>query len=189
MYRTMGGVANGISQLIGSYHQQFTFLGVMRMQINARWSKPITLKDGNSVGLIFKLDLDAIPNEPGVYVFARSYGSNVEPIYIGETVDLRTRIANHLNSVPLMKAIENTSKGTRILIYCTVAARSKEKAKSQVKIIEKSLIIHAQSEGHELFNTKGTKLPTDVIEFTGNRTSEAIAPRLMRVKQALTRRT
>lgn len=157
------------------------------MQIDAKWSKPIPLKDGSSSGLIFKLDLESIPDEPGVYVFARSYSSKIEPIYIGETINLRIRISSHLKSVPLMKAIENASSGKRILIYCTVSARSKEKAKSQVKIIEKALILHAQAEGCELFNMKGTKLPTDVISFTGNRASEAIAPRLMRVKQALTR--
>lgn len=157
------------------------------MKIDAKWSKPITLKDGDSVGLIFKLDTEAIPIEPGVYVFARRYGANVTPIYIGETANLRRRIASHLKSVPLMKALENTSSGSRILIYCTVATKSKDRAKSQVKIIEKALILHSQAEGHELFNKKGTKLPTDVISFSGNHTSEEIAPRLMRVKQALTR--
>ena len=44
-----------------------------------------------------------------------------------------------------------------------------------------------QSEGHALFNKKGTKLPTDEISFIGNRTSESIAPRLMLVKRALTK--
>jgi len=80
-----------------------------------------------------------------------------------------------------------TRDGARILIYCTVAAQSKDRAKSQVKIIEKALIHHAQAEGYELFNKKGTKLPTDSIKFSGNRTSEAIAPRLMLAKQVLTR--
>jgi hypothetical protein len=161
------------------------------MEISAKWSKPITLKDGNSDGLIFKLDLDAIPSEPGVYIFARCYSSKVEPIYIGETVNLRTRINSHLkSSVRLLTELKNTGRGNgkRILIYCTVLAHSIDKAKSQVMIIEKALILHAQSEGHSLFNTKGTRLPTDVINFSGNRTSEAIAPRFMRVKQALTRK-
>ena len=88
-----------------------------------------------------------------------------------------------------MKAIEKAQQGGRILIFCTVASKSKEKAKKQVKIIEKAMILHAQSEGHELFNKKGTKLPTDKICFTGNRVSESIAPRTMLIKRALTKRT
>lgn len=159
------------------------------MEINATWAKPIPLVDGDAVGLILKLKVDDIPHVPGVYVFARSHGDKVEPIYIGETLNLHVRISAHLKSVPLMKAIEHASSGSRFLIYCTVAAGSKEKAKSQVKIIEKALVLHAQTNGYVLFNKKGTKLPTDSITFTGNRKSEALAPRLMLVKHALTRRT
>jgi hypothetical protein len=157
------------------------------MQIDAKWSKPIPLKDGSSAGLIFQLDLEAIPTKPGVYVFARSYSDKVQPIYIGETINLRARIASHLKSVPLMKTLENASSGKKILIFCTVSSNSPDRAKTQVKIIEKALILHAQAEGHELFNKKGAKLPTDEIQFTGNMTSQAIAPRFMRVKRALTR--
>lgn len=36
--------------------------------------------------------LDEIPHAPGVYQF---FGANAHPIYIGKSVDLRTRVANH----------------------------------------------------------------------------------------------
>jgi DNA polymerase-3 subunit epsilon len=36
--------------------------------------------------------LDEIPNAPGVYLF---FGANAYPIYIGKSIDLRTRVANH----------------------------------------------------------------------------------------------
>lgn len=156
------------------------------MKIEAKWCRPITLNDGEPSGLIYSLDIETIPTEPGVYVFARGYDKKIAPIYIGETINLRNRISTHLKSVPLMKSIENSPNGSRILIYCTVATSSRLKAKSQVKIIEKALIYHLQAEGYELFNKKGTKLPTHVIQFSGNRTSEQIAPRLMRIKKALT---
>lgn len=158
------------------------------MQIQATWSKPITLKKGTPGGLIYVLDLEDLPEEPGVYVFARKHGNRVVPIYIGETMSIRGRVRTHLNSLPLMRAIENAPKGGRLFMYCTVKAGSKEKAKKHVKVLEKALLMHVQSEGHELFNKKGTKLPTDTISFCGNRTSEAIAPRIMLVKRALTRK-
>jgi DNA polymerase-3 subunit epsilon len=39
--------------------------------------------------------LDDIPHAPGVYLF---YGLNQHPIYIGKSVDLRTRVAGHFNA-------------------------------------------------------------------------------------------
>lgn len=156
------------------------------MQIKATWSRPINLKKCKPGGLIYELDLEQLPAKPGVYIFGRKYGTGVVPIYIGETLSIRARIKNHLNSLPLMRAIENAPNGSRFLMFCTVRAGTIEKAKKHVKVVEKALILHAQSEGHVLFNKKGTKLPTDEIEFTGNRTSEAMAPRIMLIKRALT---
>ena len=160
------------------------------MKIEAAWSNPIPLKKGGAEGYkIYDVDLDLVPKAAGVYVFARKHGQTVSPIYIGETVGLRGRIAGHLKSLPLMKAIENAPAGARFLIYCTVKAGNKEKAKKLVKVLERSLILHAQSEGHALFNKSGAKMPTHEISFTGNRTSEAIAPRVMLIKRALIKMT
>jgi hypothetical protein len=156
------------------------------MKIEAIWSQPIQMKKDPKGKLIYIVDLNSLPATPGVYVFGRKYGKAIAPIYIGETLSIKGRVNNHLKSLPLMKAIENASSGSRFLMYCTVKAGSQEKAKRHIKVIERALILHAQAEGHELFNKKGTKLPTDTISFTGNRTSEAIAPRAMLIKQALT---
>jgi DNA polymerase-3 subunit epsilon len=39
--------------------------------------------------------LDGLPHAPGVYLF---YGLNEHPIYIGKSIDLRTRVAGHFNA-------------------------------------------------------------------------------------------
>jgi DNA polymerase III subunit epsilon len=39
--------------------------------------------------------LDEVPAVPGVYLF---YGLNAHPIYIGKSVDIRTRVAGHFNA-------------------------------------------------------------------------------------------
>jgi DNA polymerase-3 subunit epsilon len=39
--------------------------------------------------------LDALPHAPGVYLF---FGLNEHPIYIGKSVDVRTRVASHFNA-------------------------------------------------------------------------------------------
>lgn len=156
------------------------------MKIEASWAQPVQLKKGPEGGLIYTLDLQQLPVVPGVYIFGRKHGGTVVPIYIGETLSIRGRIKNHLESLPLMRAIENSASGSRFLIYCTVKAGSADKAKKHIKVVERALILHAQSEGCEIVNKKGTKLPTDTISFVGNRTSEAIAPRTMLIKRALT---
>jgi hypothetical protein len=156
------------------------------MKIDAAWSQPVPLTKDRKGKLVYNLDLEQLPKSPGVYVFARQHGERVVPIYIGETMSLRSRIKSHLESVPLMHAVRDASSGNRLLIYCTVKTNSEDKAKKQINILERALILHAQTEGHQLVNKRGTKLPTDTICFIGNRTSEAIAPRKMLVKKALT---
>ncbi len=39
--------------------------------------------------------IDALPHAPGVYIF---YGLNQHPIYIGKSIDLRSRVAAHFNA-------------------------------------------------------------------------------------------
>jgi hypothetical protein len=157
------------------------------MKIEASWSQPQKLILSKSPAKVYELDLEALPAVPGVYVFGRRHGEKVTPIYIGETLSIKSRTKGHLNSVALMGAIKAAPNGERFFIYCTVKAGNKDKAKKLIKVLEKALILHAQSEGHELVNKKGTKLPADEVSFTGNRTSEAIAPRKMLIKRALTK--
>jgi hypothetical protein len=158
------------------------------MKISASWKQPIELERcKRSETGIYKLDLQKLPESPGVYVFGRTYGDSVVPIYIGETLSLRSRIKGHLNSIALMDAIKKATKqpGNRFLIYCTVHTRSKDLAKSYVKIIETALIRHSQGEGYGLVNVRGTKRPTHQIDFTGNMTSQALAPRSMLIERVL----
>lgn len=155
------------------------------MKIQAAWEDPVPLKKCKPGGLIYELDIEQLPKGPAVYVFGRKHGTRVIPFYIGETLNLRGRIKGHLNSLPLMTALRNAPNGPRFLMHCSVKANAKAMAKKHIEVIEKSLILHAQSEGHVLFNKRGLKLPTHEIAFTGNRTSEAVAPRLMLVKRAL----
>jgi hypothetical protein len=157
------------------------------MKIDATWSDPVPLLKDKRGKLSYHVNSEQLPTEPGVYIFCRKFGKKITPIYVGEALSIRLRINNHLKSLPLMRTIDEAAAGKKFIIYCTVKARAKAKAKQQIQIIEKALILHIQSEGHVLFNQKGTKLPTDEINFIGNRTSEAIAPRLMLVKRALTK--
>lgn len=81
------------------------------MLIEGSWSQPITLTKGRTGGPIYVLDLDDLPETPGVYVFARKHGERVVPIYIGETLSIRSRVKNHLDSLQRMQAIKSVPNG------------------------------------------------------------------------------
>jgi hypothetical protein len=131
------------------------------------------------------MDLEVIPADAGAYVFGRLYNGSVSPICIGEMANLRKRAGEQLKSLPCMRALEKAKSGERVFMLRTVKAGAHDKAKKHIKIIEKALILHAQSEGHELLNLQATKLSFDEIQFTGNRASESFAPRRMLIKKAL----
>jgi hypothetical protein len=154
----------------------------MALKITATWSNPVVLRLAK-YGAIYELpDLEQVPTGPGVYVFGRTYGETKTPLYIGRARNLRRRIEQQLNSVKLMTRIEDAANGTRFLLYCQPEPRRAVSPQRAVAIIEDGLIAHALSEGHELLQKQGTKRPNHLIHFKGNRTSEQIAPRSVRVR-------
>jgi len=85
------------------------------------------------------------------------------------------------NSVRLMKGILESQIGRRFLIYCVPQLKRGQRAVRVIGILEQALISHALSEDFELLQKQGTKTPNHTIRFLGNRTSEDLAPRRMRV--------
>ena len=61
-------------------------------------------------------DETSIHDVPGIYIFARVYGKQIIPLYIGMAKKIKTRISQQLNTVKLMTGIQNSSAGKRILI-------------------------------------------------------------------------
>jgi hypothetical protein len=152
----------------------------MALNIEAHWQRPIELKLART-SAIYECDLDALPDGAGVYVFGRKHGGSIAPLYIGRTLNLRRRIEQQLNSVKLMMRIRGSQSGARLLVYCEPRLKQRQKVLSVIRIIESALISHALAANYELLQKQGTKTPNHMISFTGNRTSEQIAPRRMRV--------
>ena len=153
----------------------------MSLNIEAVWSSPIKLRLAR-YGAIYECeDLDAIPSSSGVYIFGREHGDAACPLYIGKALNLRRRIEQQLNSVRLMKGILESQIGGRFLIYCVPQLKRGQRAVRVISILEQALIAHALSEDFELLQKQGTKTPNHTIRFLGNRTSEDLAPRRMRV--------
>ena len=154
----------------------------MPLNIEAAWSKPIKLSEATS-GVAYECpDLEFIPEDPAVYIFGRAHGENVAPIYIGRALDLRQRMEQQFDSVKLMSRLKDAANGTRFLIYCVPILKRGQKATKVLKVMEDALIAHALAEGYELRQKQGTLRPNHTIKFAGNRTSEAIAGRLIRLR-------
>lgn len=154
----------------------------MPLNIEARWSKPVQLTAA-SAGAIYRCDdLERLPTEPGVYVFYRKFGDRFCPLYVGKTNNVRKRVAQHLDSVRLMTAIYESEAGGRYVICCEPWAKPRQDVAKVLSILENALIDYFTAEGFELKQKQGIKRPSHQISFTGNRTSEKLVDRNIRVR-------
>ncbi len=154
----------------------------MPLNIDATWGKPIELSESYSGTAYICPELTLLPEEAGVYVFGRRFGNSVTPIYIGKALNIRQRIAQQFDSVRLMSSLKDAANGSRFLIYCVPQLKRGQKVRNVIKVMEDALIAHALAEGHELRQKQGTLRPNHTIGFSGNRTSEAIADRFIRLR-------
>jgi hypothetical protein len=154
------------------------------LNFNASWHRPVELIDGTDLNLVYSVkSFESFPDGPGAYVFARVFGKKLVPLYIGEAVSVRTRIRQHLEKhVKLVNGVKKSGTGKKVVMFCTVKTSSEQRRGSMLKILQRALIEHALSEGHELLNVQLTKLAVHSIKFTGNRLSEQLAPRKIFVR-------
>jgi hypothetical protein len=132
----------------------------MSLNIEATWSRPIALRLAK-IGAIYECEeLESIPSGGGVYIFGREHGDSNAPLYIGKALNLRRQIEQQLNSVRLMKGIQEAQIGGRFLIYCMPTLRRGQKIIRVISILEQALIAHALSEDFELYKNKGQRRPT-----------------------------
>jgi hypothetical protein len=98
-----------------------------------------------------------IPEGPGVYVFCRKFGTNYEPLYIGQADNLRVRIGQHLKAnVPLMKALRDAKSGTRSVLIGEVITKRGQQIRRVLDILERALIAEAVEQRRSLVNRQLT---------------------------------
>ncbi|RKI74428.1 hypothetical protein D7X55_02395 [Corallococcus sp. AB049A] len=144
------------------------------MNIIIDWQKPILLSK-NKLEKYTATDLESIEERAGVYYFARRFGESSTPFYIGETLNLRNRLKNHLDSARIsdvLRGIENPkhariAQGARYFHYGYLVSNAKAK-KKRLRIVQKHLIDEAISKELTLLNKHGTVVLTDTIEFQGS---------------------
>lgn len=153
------------------------------MQIKIDWQKPILLFK-NKEEKYTDEQLEFIQNRAGVYYFARKHGDNVEPFYIGETLDLRKRLKQHLCSVAIMDVLRGReskdtiriAQGARYFHFGYLSGNAQNK-KKRLKIVQRHLIDEALSRQIPLLNKQGTVIRTHTLVFEGDRNGLGIYPR------------
>jgi hypothetical protein len=154
------------------------------LKIDLKWEKPIRLKDGSKLNQEYAIrGLDRITKKSGVYIFARSFGKSIAPLYIGQATKLRSRIDGQLNNSHLMKGIKKAQAGRRILLIAHLKLHPGQQEKRVLDIVESALIKHALAAGYELLNKQGTNTKVHLIKSKGNISSKQVAPMRMLVEK------
>jgi len=147
------------------------------MKISVKW-KRLKLRKGAREGLIYVIDLDKIPDSAGVYVLGRKHGQRCEALYVGKALELKGRVKGQLNNLKLMRHVQKADKGERFLLFGEVITKPGQNSKDVIRIVEKTLIRHFMSEGHDLVNKQGTSIREHEIDCDGNQPKKFI-PRSM----------
>jgi hypothetical protein len=126
------------------------------MDLHLDWGPPLALLPSED-GRIYEIDLNVLPEAPGIYIFTRTFGKATSALYVGKAENLRGRLKQQLNAVRLMKGIENAPTGRRHLLWAKLNRRQGQKADC-LPIVERALIRHYLSEGHELLNIHGNRI-------------------------------
>ena len=167
----------------------------MSLNIQVKWSKPISLKmlpagGDRIIDLAQKNDWNKIPTEPGVYFFGRISKNKdypLYPLYIGRADDIKLRIKQHFDgSVALMNKLGNKKKygrGVRVLVVGNIPIQKGQRSDDVLRITESALIEQAIHDEWNLFNKKGTKTRFDNIELAGYRGATNIFGRTIKVAE------
>ena len=126
------------------------------MDIGVQWNPEVQVRRVR--GVIHSLDLDDLPDRPGVYVFGRRWGNGFEALYVGKAMNVRLRVKSQLNNLRLMNHIRGAKAGTRILMAGVVVTKPGQKMDKCLALVEKTLIRYFLSDGHDLVNVQGTQL-------------------------------
>jgi len=144
-------------------HASSIHIKVRTMNLHLRWHSPLTLRNDFSNNGIYTTDIASLPDAPGVYIFARTFGNACQALYVGKANSLATRIPQQLNNVQLMIGLLNAQTGLRKLIYAQFLPRPGQQQATSLKAIEHALIRHYLEDGHPLLNVQGTSIVKDSL--------------------------
>lgn len=145
------------------------------MKLRLEWGKPLYLKaPKNSIS--YSLDFSKLPERPGIYIFGRKYGKQIEALYVGKAGRLRGRIKGQLNNLRLMEHLKQAKNGKKVVLAAGFVAGPAQQEEKCLAILERALIRYFLAEGHDLVNKQGTQIRRhEITSLSGGR----VVPKLM----------
>ena len=148
------------------------------MEITIEWQAPIQLTRNQKI----IVDADALPHKlqqrTGIYYFALKFGKKHVPFYVGESINIRKRLEQHLRSKKIADvlrangdALGDIKNGTRYFHYGYLKPKQGQKAKNCAMIVQRHMIRQAVANGISMLNKKLTTYSTHRIVFDGSRDS------------------
>ncbi len=137
------------------------------MKLRLEWSRPIPLRRARQRTLVYTTDLDKLPDGPGLYVFGRQYGNSLEALYVGKAKNIRSRVDRQLNNSRLIQHMKTAKIGKRILLVGRFVPKPGQRESDCLPLLERALIRHFVSDGHDLVNIQGTRLRQHEITSAG----------------------
>ena len=153
------------------------------MKLFVEWDRILKLKDATKEDLIYSVDLQKVLTAPGVYVFARRWGSGFEALYVGKANGIRGRVKSQLNNLRLMQHLKNAKIGGRVLLCGRIDTRPGQQLEKSLLLIERGLIRYFLSEGFDLVNKQGTRLRRHEVTASGKHPKRFV-PKLMYVEKS-----
>jgi len=148
------------------------------VKLFVEWGRPVRLRDGTRQNLIYVVDLQKLPQVPGVYVLGRRWGAEFEALYVGKAFGIRGRVKNQLNNLRLMQHLRNAKSGKRIVIPGKIVTKPGQQLNKTLLTTERALIRHFLSRGDDLVNKQGTRLRHHEVHSSGKHPKKFI-PRIM----------
>ena len=137
----------------------------MDMELN--WQRELSLKYDSKIQA-YDVELDLIPEVPGIYLFGRRFGKSFKALYVGRAKNsLRGRIAQQLNNHKLLNHIWKAKAGQRLVLIGELKTKPRQTPAACLPVAEKSLIRYFVSERHDLVNIQGVKLRHHQVSSTG----------------------
>lgn len=153
------------------------------MRIQVEWHKPILLSKNSKI-VVDRNDLPySIPRSPGVYFFSRRYGISFQPLYIGETTNIRNRLKTHLNNADIRDILRGiqirgvpVKQGKKYFHYGTLRGKNGKLLSRRMSLVQKYMIAKAIADKSPLINKQLTDIKTHSVIFSGPRRGRAIYP-------------
>jgi len=138
------------------------------MKLVIEWERPIGLQDAARQRLIYTINFEKVRDNAGIYVFGRRWGKSIEALYVGKATNIQQRVKGHFNNLMLMQHLKYAKTGKRVLIHGRVITKPGQRLDKVLALLERGLIRHFLSEGHDLVNKQGVRIRRHEIESGGH---------------------